>query len=135
MGRRLTIIDAFKDPRLFGGLPAFRDLTTWRPWLAWLRAVYGMPMGVEALELFRRHAGRIAILVIDVVLPGMSSADVVEEIQQLEPAIAVVHVSAHSQDWLLSQGRIGRGVEPLQKPFTQDALLARIGRRLGPNRL
>ena len=60
MGTRksLTIIDALEDPRLFGGLPAFRDLTTWRPWIAWLRCVYGLPMGAEDLEIFRAHTGR-----------------------------------------------------------------------------
>jgi len=54
----LTIIDALEDPALFGALPVFRDLTSWRPWLAWLRAVYGLPMGAEDLDLFRRHTGR-----------------------------------------------------------------------------
>ena len=29
----LSIIDALKDANLFGGLPVFRDLSTWRPWL------------------------------------------------------------------------------------------------------
>ena len=45
MSTALTIVDALEDRALFGGLPAFRDLTSWRPWLAFLKAVYGLPMG------------------------------------------------------------------------------------------
>ena len=56
--RPVTIVDALEDRALFGGLPAFQDLSTWRPWLAWLRAVYGLPMDAEDLALFRKHTGR-----------------------------------------------------------------------------
>ncbi len=54
----LTILEALADPLLFGALPAFRDLATWRPWLAFLRAVYGLPMDEADLALFREHTGR-----------------------------------------------------------------------------
>jgi hypothetical protein len=40
----MTIIEALHDAQLFGALPAFRDLTSWRPWLAFLRAVYGLAL-------------------------------------------------------------------------------------------
>lgn len=54
----LTIIEALEDRNLFGGLPAFRDLSTWRPWLVFLRAAYGEPLESDDLELFRKHTGR-----------------------------------------------------------------------------
>jgi hypothetical protein len=31
--RRITIIDALRSKALLGGLPAFKDLSTWRYWL------------------------------------------------------------------------------------------------------
>jgi hypothetical protein len=52
---------------MFGALPAFRDLTTWRAWLVFLAAVYGLAFSslrdvgiaeAEALEIFRRSTGR-----------------------------------------------------------------------------
>ena len=43
---------------LLGGLPRFRDLSTWRAWLAFLRAVYGLPMDAQDLALFQEHTGR-----------------------------------------------------------------------------
>lgn len=54
----LSIIEALKDRNLFGGLPAFRDLSTWCPWLVFLRAAYGLPLDRDDLDLFKRHTGR-----------------------------------------------------------------------------
>lgn len=56
--RAFTIIDAIADPEIFGALPAFRDLSTWRAWLVFLRAAYGLPLEGDDLEIFRRHTGR-----------------------------------------------------------------------------
>ena len=46
----IGIVDALEDQDLFGGLPVFRDLSSWGPWLAFLRAVYGSKMSDEAQE-------------------------------------------------------------------------------------
>jgi len=39
-------------------LPAFRDLSTWTAWLAFLAATYGLPLDPDGLEVFRQHTGR-----------------------------------------------------------------------------
>ena len=54
----LTIVDALSDPTLFGGLPAFRDLTSWGAWLVFLKASYGLPLDDAEQEVFRLHTGR-----------------------------------------------------------------------------
>jgi hypothetical protein len=56
----MTIIEFLQDPSLFGGLPAFADLSTWRPWLTFLSALYGLPLPSEETERFCRHTGRAA---------------------------------------------------------------------------
>lgn len=53
-----SILDALGDPKLFGGLAAFRDLATWSAWIVFLRAAYGLPLEADQLETFRRHTGR-----------------------------------------------------------------------------
>lgn len=55
-----TILDSLSDPHLLGALPAFRDLTTWRPWRVFLSAFYGLPLDVDDLALFQRYTGRTA---------------------------------------------------------------------------
>src|SRR5262245_6451595 len=58
MGKRpATILDVIADPRVFG--PWFRR-GTWAAWLAFLRALFGLPMSVEDLAIYQKHTGRIA---------------------------------------------------------------------------
>lgn len=54
----LTILDALEDRNLFGGLPAFRDLSTWKTWLVFLKATYGLPLDAWEQERFHKHTGR-----------------------------------------------------------------------------
>lgn len=63
----MTILQALADPNLFGALPAFRDLSTWRAWCVFLAATYGLPLAdlatmglseADALALYCQHTGR-----------------------------------------------------------------------------
>ena len=53
-----TIIETLRSPSLLGALPAFRDLSSWRAWLIFLSAIYGLPLDDEQQHIFRRHTGR-----------------------------------------------------------------------------
>ncbi|HEU0093864.1 MAG TPA: hypothetical protein VFS78_17255 [Vicinamibacteria bacterium] len=53
-----TIIEALRDPRLLGGLPAFSNLESWTPWLTFLSALYGLPLSEEEQQRFCKHTGR-----------------------------------------------------------------------------
>jgi hypothetical protein len=52
----MTILDAIRDPSLFG--PWFRDPSTWRAWFAFLAALFALPMTDAELTIYRRHTGR-----------------------------------------------------------------------------
>ena len=54
----MTIIEALRDRRLFGALPAFQDLSSWQSWIVFLKAAYGLPMSGSEHTLFRQHTGR-----------------------------------------------------------------------------
>jgi hypothetical protein len=56
--KTMTIIDAIKDPHVFGSLPAFQSLDTWVSWLSWLKAVYALPMTAEELAIYQQCTGR-----------------------------------------------------------------------------
>jgi len=53
-----TIIDAIKNPKLFGSLPRFKKLDTWTSWLVVLKVIFGLPMTADELSVFQRHTGR-----------------------------------------------------------------------------
>jgi hypothetical protein len=54
----VTIVDALADRHLFGALSAFRDLRTWRTWLVFLKAAYGLALSMDERLTFSRHTGR-----------------------------------------------------------------------------
>jgi hypothetical protein len=51
-----SILQAMDEPRIWGGW--FRDKRTWKPWRAFLSALFGLPLSAEALEVFRACTGR-----------------------------------------------------------------------------
>jgi len=56
--RRATIIESLQSPNLLGGLPCFKDLSTWSRWLVHLKALYGLPMSAAEERIFCYHTGR-----------------------------------------------------------------------------
>jgi hypothetical protein len=58
MTRRPNIIEAIKNPKLFGCLPRFKKLETWTSWLVVLKAIFGLPMTSDDVVIFNRHTGR-----------------------------------------------------------------------------
>jgi hypothetical protein len=56
MKRKPNIIEAIKNPKLFGSL--FNSLDSWLAWIVWLKAVFGLAMDSAELELYRKCTGR-----------------------------------------------------------------------------
>ena len=53
--------------------------------------------GAEAVEVFRREAGAVALAVLDASMPRMSGRQAGEAIRRLDPAVRVLFVSGHPQ--------------------------------------
>ncbi|MBI5070913.1 MAG: response regulator [Deltaproteobacteria bacterium] len=86
--------------------------------------------GCEALQLVQQHAGRIDLLVADVVMPGLSGPDVAMRALQLRPDLRILYLSGYPQVFVDEGGIIGDGVELLRKPFTPELLGSRVRRLL-----
>jgi hypothetical protein len=54
----MTIVEALADRHLFGALSVFENLATWRAWLVFLKAAYGLPLTAEDRAIFQQHTGR-----------------------------------------------------------------------------
>ena len=82
--------------------------------------------GEEALALAAAHRGRLHLLVTDVVMPGMKGPEVAARLIAARPGLPVLYVSGYAdevlgpRDELLAQGTL------LLKPFSPDALAARV---------
>jgi hypothetical protein len=59
MNPSITILDAIADDELFGR--RFRDRATWRPWFAFMAALFALPMTPDQLEVYRRCTHRTTV--------------------------------------------------------------------------
>jgi PAS domain S-box-containing protein len=89
----------------------------------------------EALEYCRENKGGIDLILADVVLPGMSGADLVNRIREFSPSTRVLYVTGF--DAALA---IQHGVDPardmvVMKPFSQELLAAKVRQVLGGDEL
>jgi len=82
--------------------------------------------GHEGLEELDRRQGKVEMVILDLVMPKMSGAQVYERIRAIDPEIPVVISSGYSQD---GRGRdlLQRGAADfIQKPYTIQELLATV---------
>ena len=81
--------------------------------------------GGEALRLAAAHDGPIDLLLTDVVMPGMSGAELAEQFRTVRPAARVLYASGYADDAVIRHG-VTDGVPFLQKPFEPDDLVRRV---------
>jgi PAS domain S-box-containing protein len=82
--------------------------------------------GDEALAVFQKHASEIHAVLLDVVMPGSDAAEVLEQIQTMQPATRVLVCSGYNDDE--AEGRLG-GRRPsgfLKKPYDPAGLVERL---------
>jgi signal transduction histidine kinase len=74
--------------------------------------------GGDAVEVAARFAGRIDLLVTDVVMPTMHGRQVAECLRKARGELRVLFMSGYTDDEVLRRGALGAGTAFLQKPFT-----------------
>jgi DNA-binding NtrC family response regulator len=81
--------------------------------------------GKKALEILGEQDGNINLVITDLVMPGMSGRELVEQIKSVSPEMRIICTSGYV--WPSSQAS-ERGY--LQKPFTSQELLMKVKRAL-----
>ena len=82
--------------------------------------------GGQALELLRRSGDRPALVLTDVVMPGMSGSDLAAAIERLAPGTRVLFTSGYTDGEILRRGLLEPGAEFLPKPFSPEALVKAV---------
>ena len=82
--------------------------------------------GPEAIDLITGHPGHIDLLLTDVIMPQMMGREVAERICAHQPGIRVLYMSGYAQGVLSAQGVLEPGVNLIEKPFSEPALLTRL---------
>jgi PAS domain S-box-containing protein len=82
--------------------------------------------GAEALRLAEQHTGEIALVVTDVVMPGMSGPELVERLGRVRPASKVLYMSGYPDGAISRGGVLEAGAPLIEKPFTSHGLASRL---------
>lgn len=91
-----------------------------RPWLA--------PCGLEEPATIGGAASvcPFDLLLVDIQMPGMSGAELIEEVRRRNIAVPVFAISAFADERLAGELKTKGGVELLPKPFEPGELVERI---------
>jgi len=82
--------------------------------------------GDEALRTCGEHAGQIALVLTDVVMPGMRGTRLIDEVKRLNPGIKILCMSGYADHPAIGEGWHDSSIPFLQKPFTTSKLLGTV---------
>jgi len=78
--------------------------------------------GEEALKVSRNHNGHLALLVTDVVMPGISGRQLADALLLERPELKVLFLSGYTENTVVHHGVLDSGVDFLPKPFSREVL-------------
>ena len=92
------------------------------------------PGPVEAMAIFENDVGQIDLLLTDVIMPVMNGRELSKQIALLRPEIKTLYISGYADGVIGDTGILPEGINYLQKPFTPDALTAKVDRILNQDK-
>ena len=82
--------------------------------------------GEAALATYRAHGEGIALVVLDLNMPGMGGAKCLSELVRIKPGIKLILTSGYPPDGCLRETIAAAGCEFIGKPYPLDALLRKV---------
>jgi CheY-like chemotaxis protein len=89
-------------------------------------AILETSSGQEALLACGRCEGRIHLMLVDVIMPGMSGSELAKALKPLYPEIKILYMSGYTDDAIARHGVLEKGVNYIQKPFTLEGLARKV---------
>jgi CheY-like chemotaxis protein len=81
--------------------------------------------GQAALEMLRSRRD-VALLLTDVVMPGMNGQALAEQARALRPTLKVVFMTGYDRSAIVRHGTLAVGAHMVSKPFTVGGLAAAL---------
>ncbi|SEM22781.1 PAS domain S-box-containing protein [Syntrophus gentianae] len=80
----------------------------------------------EAIQMAKEHADEINLLMVDVVMPEMNGPDLAKYLLSLYPGLRCLFMSGYTANIIAHRGVLDEGVSFIQKPFSMQALAAKV---------
>ena len=87
--------------------------------------------GAAAIALAREHGAKIALLLTDVVMPGMTGPFLANELKQSLPELKILYMSGYAGNLVREQELLSPESQLLDKPFSTATLLTKVRAVLG----
>jgi two-component system cell cycle sensor histidine kinase/response regulator CckA len=87
--------------------------------------------GVEALERMAENAGKVELVVSDVVMPEMDGPSLLRELRKSQPALKIIFVSGYAEDAFKKNLPEGETFSFLPKPFSLKQLVQAVKDTMG----
>ncbi len=81
--------------------------------------------GMDAVEAFKAQPG-IALLILDVIMPGKNGKEVHSEIKGLKPDIKALFMSGYTANIIHKKGILDSETEFISKPFSPNTFLRKV---------
>jgi len=89
-------------------------------------SVFTADTTVEAVELAKQHAGKIDLLITDVIMPEMNGRDLADHLHTFCPEMKNIFMSGYTADVIARHGVLDEGVSFIQKPFSRTELAGKV---------
>jgi PAS domain S-box-containing protein len=86
----------------------------------------------QAIQLAETHAGKIHLLMTDVVMPGMNGQNLARQLVARHPQLRCLFMSGYTSDVIGRHCVLDKGVHFIQKPFSLQDLAAKLRTVLEP---
>lgn len=80
----------------------------------------------DAIRTAGSHAGKIHLLISDVIMPEMNGRELARKILSICPDIRSLFMSGYTADVIAHRGVLDQGLDFIQKPFSMTLLAARV---------
>ncbi len=84
----------------------------------------------EAVRLAKEHAGKIHLLMTDVVMPEMNGRELSETLLSLYPDLKCLFMSGYTANVIAHHGVLDAGVNFIEKPFSMNDLISSVQKAL-----
>ena len=90
-------------------------------------------IGKKALKIAQKENYKIDLLLTDLVMPDMNGKELSEKILEKAPHVKLLFASGYTDNHLVHSGKLHRGINFLQKPYSIQNLLASVKKVLQQN--